>query len=73
MLSAEATALRYGLCLAQTNGWNKVSVNSDNIELISTMNEGGRSADLAATIFDDYYHIACSFLLYLICALSYGG
>ena len=61
VVSAEATALRYGLSLEQTIGCNKIIVNSDNIEVVSTMNEGGRSAGPAATVFDDCYHIPWSF------------
>ena len=57
----KATVLRYGLCLAQIVGCNKFIVNSDNLEVISTMNEGARSTGPAAAIFDDCYHIACSF------------
>jgi hypothetical protein len=62
VLTAEASALRYGLSLAQTVGCNKVIINSDNLEVVNTMNEGGRSAGPAAAIFDDCYHMACDFL-----------
>uniref|UniRef100_A0A8R7UGP7 RNase H type-1 domain-containing protein n=1 Tax=Triticum urartu TaxID=4572 RepID=A0A8R7UGP7_TRIUA len=57
VLSAEATALRYGLSLAQTVGCNKVIIKSDNLEVVNTINEGGRSAGPATTIFDDCYHM----------------
>lgn len=37
VLFAEATALRYGLCLAETIGCNKVIVNSNNLEAVSVV------------------------------------
>jgi hypothetical protein len=61
VVSAEATAPRYGLSLAQTIGCNKIIVNSDNIVVVNKMNETGRSTGPAAAIFDDCYHMACEF------------
>lgn len=69
MLSAEATVSRYGLCLAQTIGCNMIIANSDNLKLINTKNEAGRSVGLAALLFDDRYHIACSFRCTLLASL----
>lgn len=61
VLSAEAIALRYGLSLAQTIGCNKVIINSDNLEVVNMMNNGGRSLGPAAAIFDDCFRMACEF------------
>ena len=60
-LTAEAWALRFGLSLAQRAGCNRLVINSDNLEVIETMNNGGRSAGAAAAIFDDCYFLACDF------------
>ncbi|KAI5022276.1 hypothetical protein ZWY2020_059006 [Hordeum vulgare] len=59
---AEAIALRFGLTLAQKVGCNRLIIISDNMEVIETMKEGGRSAGAAAAIFDDYFHFACDFV-----------
>ena len=59
---AEALALKFGLSLAQRTGCNRIIINSDNMEVIETMNEGGRSSGAAAAIFDDCFHLACDFL-----------
>ncbi|KAI4996282.1 hypothetical protein ZWY2020_048048 [Hordeum vulgare] len=42
-------------------GCNRLIINSDNIELIEAMKDGGRSAGAAGTIFDDCFHYACDF------------
>ena len=55
--------LRFGLILAQKAGWNRLVVNSDNMEVIDTMKNGGQSARTAATVLDDCYFIACDFPL----------
>ncbi|XBI48054.1 hypothetical protein VPH35_111878 [Triticum aestivum] len=60
-LMAEAMALRFGLNLATTVGCNRIEVNSDNVEVIEAMKNGGQSFGIAAAIFDDSYHIACDF------------
>ena len=39
-LTAETMALRFGLHLVQTVGCNRLVVNSDNVDVISTMCEG---------------------------------
>ncbi|XBJ08616.1 hypothetical protein VPH35_013878 [Triticum aestivum] len=60
---AEALALKFGLTLAQRSGCNRLIINSDNLEVIDTMNDGGQSAGAAATIFDDCFHYACDFVI----------
>ena len=60
-LTAEAWALRFGLSLAQRAGCNRLVINSYNLEVIETMNNGGRSAGAAAAVFDDCYFLACDF------------
>lgn len=60
-LSAEAMALRWCLSLAQTVGCNKLIINSDNLEVVETMKNGGRSMGIATAIFDDCYNLACEF------------
>ena len=60
-LMAEALALWFGLSLATTDECNCIEVNSDNIEVIETMKNGGRSFGLSAAVFDDIYHLACDF------------
>jgi hypothetical protein len=37
VLAAEALVLRYGLSMAQRMGWNRLVINSDNLEVIETM------------------------------------
>ncbi|XBI16545.1 hypothetical protein VPH35_058786 [Triticum aestivum] len=59
---AEALALKFGLTLAQRAGCNRLIRNSDNMEVIDTMNDGGQSAGAAAAIFDDCFHYACDFV-----------
>lgn len=39
VLTAEALALRFGLSLAQRAGCNRLVINSDNQEVIDTMND----------------------------------
>ncbi|KAE8795187.1 hypothetical protein D1007_29920 [Hordeum vulgare] len=58
---AEALALRYGLNLAMSVDCNKLIVNSDNTNVIDSMQEGGNSCGTAATILDDCYHMARDF------------
>ncbi|XBI18560.1 hypothetical protein VPH35_060309 [Triticum aestivum] len=58
-LTAEAVALRFGLQLAQKTGCNRLIINSDNMEVIDTMNNGGQSAGAAAAIFEDCFFMAC--------------
>ncbi|KAF6986289.1 LOW QUALITY PROTEIN: hypothetical protein CFC21_004070 [Triticum aestivum] len=47
--------------MAQRVGCNRLVINSDNLEVIENMNNGGRSAGTAATVFDDCYLLACNF------------
>ncbi|XBH53648.1 hypothetical protein VPH35_076109 [Triticum aestivum] len=60
---AEALALEFGLTLAQRAGCNRLIINSDNLEVIETMQDGGQSAGAAVAIFDDCYHYACDFIM----------
>ncbi|KAM3275123.1 hypothetical protein ACQJBY_043852 [Aegilops geniculata] len=60
---AEALALKFGLTLAQRAGCNRLIINSDNLEVIDTMNDGGQPAGAAAAIFDDCFHYACDFII----------
>ena len=60
---AEALALKFGLNLAQRAGCNLLIINSDNLEVIETMQDGGQSTGAAAAIFDDCYHYACDFIM----------
>jgi hypothetical protein len=50
---AEEYALREGLRLAQHLGGNRFIVQSDNIQIIKTMFDGGFTTTLSAVIFDD--------------------
>lgn len=50
---AEAYALRHGLLLAQQLGITKVVSESDCMEVINTMNNGGFTASGAAAIYSD--------------------
>jgi hypothetical protein len=54
-LSAEAPALKQGLILAQTIGFDRIIVSSDCLE-------GGYSQDVAAALFDDCFHLVTEFL-----------
>ena len=38
--TAEAIAVRFGINLARTIGYNKIEINSDNLEVVSALNEG---------------------------------
>jgi ribonuclease HI len=55
--SAEAMGLRDGLLLAGQIGCNRIEINSDCIEVIDTMNDGGNSLGPAAAIYEE-----CNFL-----------
>ncbi|XBJ13296.1 hypothetical protein VPH35_017677 [Triticum aestivum] len=63
VLMAEALALKFGLTLAQRAGCNRLIINSDNLEVIETMQDGGQSTGVAAAIFDDCFHYACDFIM----------
>ena len=51
--TAEAYALRHGLLLVQQLGISKLVVESDCLEVINTMNNGGFMATGAAAIYSD--------------------
>ncbi|XP_071680144.1 uncharacterized protein [Lolium perenne] len=55
--SAEAMGLHDGLLLAGQVGCNRIEINSDCIEVIETMNDGGNSLGPAAAIYEE-----CNFL-----------
>ncbi|KAF6982714.1 hypothetical protein CFC21_001062 [Triticum aestivum] len=38
-------------------------INSNNMEVIDTMKEGGRSAGTTAAVFDDCFYSACDFTI----------
>uniref|UniRef100_A0A452XBN6 RNase H type-1 domain-containing protein n=1 Tax=Aegilops tauschii subsp. strangulata TaxID=200361 RepID=A0A452XBN6_AEGTS len=44
-------------------GRNRLVINSDNMEVIDTMKNGGQSAGAVAAVFDDCYFMACDFPL----------
>jgi hypothetical protein len=58
---AKARALKHGLILAQTMGYNRIVISSDNMNVIEVMQGGGNSNGVAAAIFDDCYHLATEF------------
>ena len=61
VLTAEVLALKFGLFLAQKAGCNRLVVNSDNMEVIDIMKNGGHSAGAAAAVFYACYFLACDF------------
>jgi ATP:corrinoid adenosyltransferase len=50
---AEAYALKEGLMLAQHIGCNRLIIQSDCMEVVQIMKDGGVSANSAAAIYDD--------------------
>ncbi|KQK16265.2 hypothetical protein BRADI_1g27874v3 [Brachypodium distachyon] len=56
--TAEAIALRDGLLLAGQVGCNRLEINSDCMEVVQTMLDGGKSIGPAAVIYEE-----CSFLV----------
>jgi hypothetical protein len=56
VLSAEAHAIKQDLLLAP-----RVILTSDYMDVILVMKEVGQSSGVAATIFDDCYHLASEF------------
>uniref|UniRef100_A0A453I2K8 RNase H type-1 domain-containing protein n=1 Tax=Aegilops tauschii subsp. strangulata TaxID=200361 RepID=A0A453I2K8_AEGTS len=44
-------------------GCNRLVVNSDNMEVIDTMKNGGQSVGTSEEVLDDCYFIACDFPL----------
>jgi hypothetical protein len=64
---AEAYAMQEGLSIAQHLGVNKVILQSDNMHVIETMNNGGFSATTSAAIFDDCISLAAGYrYMYLL-------
>ncbi|XBI64002.1 hypothetical protein VPH35_044285 [Triticum aestivum] len=59
----EALALKFGLTLVQRAGCNRIIINSDNLEVIETMQDEGQSTDAATSIFYDCFHYACDFVM----------
>jgi hypothetical protein len=55
---AEAYAMQDGLSIARVN---KVILQSDNMQVIKTMNNGGFSATTSAAIFDDCISLAAGY------------
>jgi hypothetical protein len=61
VMTAKAYALREGLLLAQYMGCNQFTVQSNNTEVVQTMNDGGFSATAATAIFYDCNLLASGF------------
>ncbi|XBJ18075.1 hypothetical protein VPH35_009334 [Triticum aestivum] len=61
VLTTETLALRFGLILARKASCNRLIVNSNNMEVIDTMKNGGQSTGAAAAVFDDCYFMTCDF------------
>ncbi|KAI4989132.1 hypothetical protein ZWY2020_036449 [Hordeum vulgare] len=59
--SAEARGLRDGLLLANELGMQKLVVESDCMEVVDTMLEGGNSLGLAAAIYEECAFLANNF------------
>ncbi|KAM3347477.1 hypothetical protein ACQJBY_021434 [Aegilops geniculata] len=49
--------------MTQRSRCNRLIINSDNLEVIDTMKDEGRSVGAAAAIFDDCLHYACDFII----------
>ncbi|KAM3365983.1 hypothetical protein ACQJBY_015512 [Aegilops geniculata] len=60
---AEASTLKFVLSLPQRAGCNRLIINSDNLKVIETMQNGGRSAGATAAIFNDCFHYTCDFII----------
>jgi ribonuclease HI len=60
--SAEARALRDGLILAGQIGCNRIEVNSDCMDVIEVMNQGGNSFGPAAAIYEECSMLCHSFV-----------
>jgi ribonuclease HI len=65
--TAEAMALRDGLLLAGQIGCNKLIVESDCMEVVQTMQEGGFSRGAAAAIFEECGFLCRSFASVIFC------
>jgi hypothetical protein len=60
-LSAEALALKHGILVAQTMGYNRIIFSLDCMDVIKMMHEGGNSSGVAAVMLDDCYYLAYDF------------
>jgi ribonuclease HI len=60
--SSEARALRDGLILAGQIGCNRIEVNSDCMDVIDVMNQGGNSFGTAAAIYEECSMLCHSFV-----------
>ncbi|KAF7035442.1 hypothetical protein CFC21_046321 [Triticum aestivum] len=49
--------------MTQRSRCNRLIINSDNLEVIDTMKDEGRSAGAAVAIFNDCFHYACDFII----------
>lgn len=58
IFTTEALALRFGLNLAQIYGCSRLVINSDNSDLIKSMQDGGQFAGPAVAIIHDCYHVS---------------
>ena len=56
--TAEALVLRFRLNLVQSYGCSILVINSDNRDLIKSMQDGGQFAGPAVAIIDDCYHMS---------------
>ena len=54
---AEALAPKFSLSLAQWPGCIRLIINSDNLEVIGIMKDGGRPTDAGAAIFNDLFSL----------------
>lgn len=59
--TAEAIALRNGLQLTLQTGFNRFIIQSDCMEVVTTMLEGGYSATAAGAIYEECYSLSKSF------------
>ena len=51
--TAEVTALKEGLILAQSLGCNRIRIHADCLEVVETMRQGGFTATISSPIYDD--------------------
>ena len=55
--TSEALIVRFGLNLARTMGCSKIEINSDNREIVETLNDGN-SSSVGSAIFDDLFYVS---------------
>jgi len=58
---AEAFALKEGLMLVQRIGGNRIIVQSDCMDIVEIMRNGGFTANSAAAIYDESHTVWCGF------------